>query len=229
MNPGGDFGKRELSPALRSRFTEIWVPQISKREDFELVLQLVLRPELSSRLIIPMLDYVEWFNSEVCGVENSQFTDFKLSLRDVLGWARFVVTCTRELVEDVGKVYQSFLHGAALMHLDGLGLGTGLSSQGSSGARSKVRECVERKTKRCEFHGDSLRSFLTPFARRRPRPASSKRCPRPTSRSQRLASPTTSRPRRQSRATCPHPLASGSYPSRFPPAPCRFPRACSSP
>ena len=26
MNPGGDFGKRELSPALRSRFTEIWVP-----------------------------------------------------------------------------------------------------------------------------------------------------------------------------------------------------------
>ncbi len=28
MNPGGDFGKRELSPALRSRFTEIWVPQV---------------------------------------------------------------------------------------------------------------------------------------------------------------------------------------------------------
>lgn len=23
MNPGGDFGKRELSPALRSRFTEV--------------------------------------------------------------------------------------------------------------------------------------------------------------------------------------------------------------
>lgn len=25
MNPGGDFGKRELSPALRNRFTEIWI------------------------------------------------------------------------------------------------------------------------------------------------------------------------------------------------------------
>lgn len=23
MNPGGDFGKRELSPALRNRFTEV--------------------------------------------------------------------------------------------------------------------------------------------------------------------------------------------------------------
>ncbi len=25
MNPSGDYGKRELSPALRNRFTEIWV------------------------------------------------------------------------------------------------------------------------------------------------------------------------------------------------------------
>src|SRR5699024_4342038 len=24
MNPGGDYGKKELSPALRDRFTEIW-------------------------------------------------------------------------------------------------------------------------------------------------------------------------------------------------------------
>ena len=29
MNPGGDFGKRELSPALRNRFTEIWVDPIT--------------------------------------------------------------------------------------------------------------------------------------------------------------------------------------------------------
>ncbi|CAL8083642.1 unnamed protein product [Calicophoron daubneyi] len=26
MNPGGDYGKKELSPALRNRFTEIWCP-----------------------------------------------------------------------------------------------------------------------------------------------------------------------------------------------------------
>ena len=31
MNPGGDYGKKELSPALRNRFTEIWVPSM---EDF---------------------------------------------------------------------------------------------------------------------------------------------------------------------------------------------------
>ena len=31
MNPGGDHGKRELSPALRSRFTELWAPACSSR------------------------------------------------------------------------------------------------------------------------------------------------------------------------------------------------------
>jgi midasin len=31
MNPGGDFGKRELSPALRNRFTEIWVEPLTNK------------------------------------------------------------------------------------------------------------------------------------------------------------------------------------------------------
>lgn len=33
MNPGGDFGKRELSPALRNRFTEVWVPAVTDPND----------------------------------------------------------------------------------------------------------------------------------------------------------------------------------------------------
>lgn len=33
MNPGGDYGKKELSPALRNRFTEIWVPPITDTEE----------------------------------------------------------------------------------------------------------------------------------------------------------------------------------------------------
>ena len=35
MNPSGDFGKRELSPALRNRFTEIWVEPITGRTFLE--------------------------------------------------------------------------------------------------------------------------------------------------------------------------------------------------
>jgi MoxR-like ATPase len=38
MNPGGDFGKRELSPALRNRFTEVWVPALSDPRDLALIL-----------------------------------------------------------------------------------------------------------------------------------------------------------------------------------------------
>ena len=33
MNPGGDHGKKELSPALRNRFTEIWVPLVSDLDE----------------------------------------------------------------------------------------------------------------------------------------------------------------------------------------------------
>ncbi|CAE7210763.1 MDN1, partial [Symbiodinium sp. KB8] len=37
MNPGGDVGKRELSPALRSRLTEIWVPPLTTADDVRAV------------------------------------------------------------------------------------------------------------------------------------------------------------------------------------------------
>ncbi|KAL9034550.1 MAG: hypothetical protein Q9214_006997, partial [Letrouitia sp. 1 TL-2023] len=33
MNPGGDYGKKELSPALRNRFTEIWAPALSAEQE----------------------------------------------------------------------------------------------------------------------------------------------------------------------------------------------------
>lgn len=32
MNPSGDYGKKQLSPALRNRFTEIWVEPITHPE-----------------------------------------------------------------------------------------------------------------------------------------------------------------------------------------------------
>jgi len=35
MNPGGDYGKKELSPALRNRFTEIWVPAVNDLDDLQ--------------------------------------------------------------------------------------------------------------------------------------------------------------------------------------------------
>jgi midasin len=39
MNLGGDYGKRELSPALRNRFTEIWVPTVTGHDDLRAILR----------------------------------------------------------------------------------------------------------------------------------------------------------------------------------------------
>ncbi|KIK32687.1 hypothetical protein CY34DRAFT_757194 [Suillus luteus UH-Slu-Lm8-n1] len=38
MNPGGDYGKRELSPALRNPFTDIWVPAVTSQVDLQVII-----------------------------------------------------------------------------------------------------------------------------------------------------------------------------------------------
>lgn len=45
MNPGGDFGKRELSPALSNRFTQVWVPAIEAGAELLSILQARLAGE----------------------------------------------------------------------------------------------------------------------------------------------------------------------------------------
>jgi midasin len=141
-----DFGKRELSPALRSRFTEIWVPPVTQRSDVDLVLERSLLSytnthdedlDMLTSLRSLMLNYVEWFNDTICNDPTTFCNDFKLSLRDVLSWARFIadVSVKRQII----SAYSAFLHGAALMHLDGIGLGTGVSNHDASATRDKAK------------------------------------------------------------------------------------------
>lgn len=39
MNPGGDYGKRELSPALSNRFTQAWVPSVQDSTELLAILE----------------------------------------------------------------------------------------------------------------------------------------------------------------------------------------------
>lgn len=39
MNPGGDYGKKELSPALSNRFTQLWVPAIEDQAELEAIIR----------------------------------------------------------------------------------------------------------------------------------------------------------------------------------------------
>ncbi|DBA04889.1 TPA: hypothetical protein N0F65_006891 [Lagenidium giganteum] len=133
MNPGGDFGKRELSPALRNRFTEIWVPSITDIDD----IATIVRDRLAGRaasigsrqidlapLCDPTLAFVQQFNKENGGFGGCG----AVTLRDILSWINFICTVTKEHASaaSLTKVgpWTAFVQGAALAILDGLGLGS---------------------------------------------------------------------------------------------------------
>ena len=108
MNPGGDYGKRELSPALRNRFTEIWVPYAGDCEEMLQIAEAKLSTsfrEFSS----PMISFAEWY-----GDTHNRATQ-NVSIRDLLAWIQF-------LNSHAGlNPYHAILHGAAMVYIDRLG------------------------------------------------------------------------------------------------------------
>lgn len=109
MNPGGDFGKKELSPALRNRFTEIWVPPLSGNEDVLQIVSSKLRPEFqpASSAIV---QFSYWFGQNFRSTASTAF-----SIRDILVWVKFVNESTTLNAE------ASVVHGAATVFIDTLG------------------------------------------------------------------------------------------------------------
>lgn len=57
MNPGGDYGKKELSLALRNRFTEVWVPPITNKADKVKI----VRDSWKHTKFIPFSEYIVEF------------------------------------------------------------------------------------------------------------------------------------------------------------------------
>ncbi|KAI9262309.1 P-loop containing nucleoside triphosphate hydrolase protein [Phascolomyces articulosus] len=137
MNPGGDYGKKELSPALRNRFTEIWVPSVTDRDDLTMIIdeQLAAHPALKG-YGGKMLDFIEWFTQSLGQ------TRTVVSLRDILSWVRFIQAGVVERLLDPDM---TFAHGGCLVLLDGLG------SHGASGSF---------------LSGDTLREFRLKCLRR---------------------------------------------------------------
>lgn len=75
MNPGGDFGKKELSPALRNRFTEIWCEPCKERHDLVAIIAQNLQKDIQwsnsdggiSDIANKMMNFVEWFELSEIG------------------------------------------------------------------------------------------------------------------------------------------------------------------
>ncbi|XP_011610045.2 midasin isoform X2 [Takifugu rubripes] len=154
MNPGGDFGKKELSPALRNRFTEIWCPQSNSRSDLVRIVQHNLRSGLildGGDIAEVMLDFIEWLTQQDFG------RHCILSVRDILSWVSFLNTvCERDedgfmtmgVLEDEEEAewdlrldtVTAFIHAACLVYIDALGSGPTVSC--SDGAFRARRLCL---------------------------------------------------------------------------------------
>ncbi|KAF7137371.1 hypothetical protein RHSIM_Rhsim07G0217300 [Rhododendron simsii] len=114
MNPGGDYGKKELSPALRNRFTEIWVPPVNDLKELRTIaLQRISEPG-RSYVVDSMLNFWQWFNQLQTGRT--------LTVRDLLSWLAFIDTTVGNLPPE-----DALIHGAFLVLLDGISLGSGIS------------------------------------------------------------------------------------------------------
>ncbi|RDX86825.1 Midasin, partial [Mucuna pruriens] len=134
MNPGGDYGKKELSPALRNRFTEIWVPPVNDLEELQgIALKRISKSKVAgnispsyqervSLIVNAMISFFEWFNKSHPGR--------MLTVRDLISWVDFFIATE----ENLGPEY-AVLHGLFLVLLDGLSLGTGLLKRDAADLR----------------------------------------------------------------------------------------------
>ncbi|PHH82763.1 hypothetical protein CDD82_4928 [Ophiocordyceps australis] len=109
MNPGGDFGKKELSPALRNRFTEVWVPPLSNSQDIYDIVRTRLG-QGSKHLVEAMVQFAAWFGATFRPMATTQF-----SVREILGWVQFMNSS-----EDTDPL-PSFVQGASAIFIDSIG------------------------------------------------------------------------------------------------------------
>ncbi|KAJ1957077.1 AAA ATPase midasin, partial [Linderina pennispora] len=134
MNPGGDYGKRELSPALRNRFTELWAPTTTDSDDLAMILDKRLAgvPDAAACTRV-ILEFVKYLDSELKVLQHP------LSLRDYLFWAEFI-SKTHSLMDSRSSV----VHGACLVLLDSVGTQGSIFNTTTRSPAAIKAECVDR-------------------------------------------------------------------------------------
>ncbi|KAJ7673557.1 hypothetical protein B0H17DRAFT_1208374 [Mycena rosella] len=137
MNPGGDYGKKELSPALRNRFTEIWVPPVDDRNDLELIVDRMWQFETLRSYTSKVLDFAEWLSAKV-GDRSL------MSLRDILAWVVFSNSVHPSEAEEGISADEIFHHAAHMTFLDGLGSLPQLSAYSREAIRRLKDEALEK-------------------------------------------------------------------------------------
>ncbi|KAJ7608562.1 hypothetical protein FB45DRAFT_384103 [Roridomyces roridus] len=134
MNPGGDYGKKELSPALRNRFTEIWVPPVDDRNDLELIVDGMWTSEALRPYTPKVLDFVEWLSAKI-GDRSL------LSLRDIMAWVAFSNSAHGSGGMSAEEIFH---HAAQMTFLDGLGSLPQFSSYSKEAIRKLKDEALSQ-------------------------------------------------------------------------------------
>jgi len=166
MNPGNDFGKKELSPALRNRMTEIWVdsyftqPQLlelfpTQSQDSKIYQNPA--PEIDLYLIISSLceKVFPSFSTQIAqGIFNIIcFVNFTLaeryfslrrkalSIRDILNMIEFVRcnTVQNACLTEPLSFQEAFKNAAELVIIDGVCLGIDVANE--SEKRKIMADC----------------------------------------------------------------------------------------
>ncbi|EAL18568.1 hypothetical protein CNBJ2090 [Cryptococcus deneoformans B-3501A] len=131
MNPGGDFGKKELSPALRNRFTEIWVPALNDRGDMLQIINQSWKHENLRQCGPLILDYFLWFGKKLGDSSG-------LGLRDILAWVSF----GNDSYAKGLSVPQVFHHGGQMVLIDGLESLPQVAGMSSNSIETLRKDCL---------------------------------------------------------------------------------------
>lgn len=126
MNPGGDYGKKELSPALRNRFTEVWCEGCTTRSDLRDIIMHNLRVDSQTTresVATAIMRFIEWLHTTDVGKK------LTVSIRDVLTWVEFINICTSDTLQAKLMIGEAYYHGACLTYVDSLGSGCTGSEQ----------------------------------------------------------------------------------------------------
>ncbi|KAB7497678.1 Midasin, partial [Armadillidium nasatum] len=160
MNPGGDYGKKELSPALRNRLTEIWCPKVDitrSASDVKLIISHNISKsiDLGHKIEDSIVYFLKYFTETELGKK------ITVSIRDILCWVLFInQAVTKSFPLDIGKAY---VHGACLVILDGLGSGcTGGAVQNWKKMKEKALKCLCMQAQNMSQLSVSPSDFIVP-------------------------------------------------------------------
>ena len=144
MNPGGDYGKKELSPALRNRFTEIWVPPIQDVQEL-LAIARVKLAEPYAYLAASIVAFATWYSARYNPMAPS------ISIRDLLAWINFI--------NRFGSIntHLATCQGAAMVYIDGLGADPAAKTSISKDSVHNERQaCLSRLSELFRYDMESV-------------------------------------------------------------------------